>query len=123
MKASNERTNREWPKARGLSQDAGGWEWDVQINDEIKVKRVKVSGTAMASDPGTLPPQTAETIRTEGRAVIEAYLSRGGATQYDRAPHARPSLDELFDGWFFPNQSLPMIGGGQEELTRLGSRR
>lgn len=45
---------------------------------QTKVKRVKVSGTAMASDLDMLPARdTVEAIRTRGRSAIEAYLERG----------------------------------------------
>jgi hypothetical protein len=55
--------------------DAHGWLWEITSGDQERRVLVEVSGTVWAVNRNTLPEETAEAIRTEGRAEVEKVLS------------------------------------------------
>lgn len=58
-------------------RDATGWRWQIERNqNEHRRLLVEVSGTAMAVDPATLPPDVRAARDTEGRSAVEAILNR-----------------------------------------------
>lgn len=54
--------------------DANGWLWELTKDGFARRVLVEISGTAWAVDASTLPEETREAIRTEGRSAVEAVL-------------------------------------------------
>jgi hypothetical protein len=48
----------------------------VALGQEAKDVFVEISGSAMASDPGSLPSPVGEAVATRGRSVLECHLDR-----------------------------------------------
>src|SRR5437588_12560087 len=54
--------------------DATGWLWEIQRDGVAHRVLVEVSGTAWAVTEGTLPDETREAIRSEGRSEVDKVL-------------------------------------------------
>jgi hypothetical protein len=58
-----------------------GWDGTTHVitikrDDDTRKVRVWITGSALASDPGTLPLDVAEALRTSGRSVLRGELSK-----------------------------------------------
>jgi hypothetical protein len=54
--------------------DASGWLWEIRDNGNARRVLVEVTGTAHAVNETTLPNDTLEALRTEGRSEVEKVL-------------------------------------------------
>ena len=57
--------------------DASGWLWEIRDNGNSRRVLVEVSGSARAISErgGTLPDDTSDAIRTQGRSEVEKLLA------------------------------------------------
>jgi hypothetical protein len=55
--------------------DANGWLWEIERDGDARRVLVEISGTAWAVREETLPEDTRDAIRTEGRAEVDKVLN------------------------------------------------
>ena len=55
-------------------RDATAYLWGIQSGEDVRHVTVFISGTAMQSSDGTLPPEVVAAKQTRGRSVLDAYL-------------------------------------------------